>query len=144
MKAGEICNRSVVIVREEESALVAARLMREHDVGDVVIVSVTEVGNIPIGIVTDRDITIELIAEEVDLDAVNVGEFFIGPTLVTVGPEDDMFEVIEEMKKSGVRRIPVVEANGTLAGIITADDVLCRIAEEFNLMAQLLVKQNTC
>ena len=143
MKAGEICNRAVVFVRAEESALVAARLMREHDVGDVVIVSGRDEGQIPIGIVTDRDITIELLAEEVDLEAVNVGEMFIGPNLVTVGADDDMLEVIEEMKKSGVRRIPVVEANGTLAGIITADDVLCLIAEQFNLMAQLLVKQNT-
>lgn len=143
MKAGEICNRDVVIIRPEESACTAARLMREHDVGDVVIVSESERGKVPVGIVTDRDLAIELLVEEVDPQAVNVGEMFIGPNLVTALPDDDMHEVVVRMKNAGVRRIPVVESDGTLAGIITIDDVLCRIADDFRLIAGLLDKQNT-
>lgn len=72
MPIGEICNREVVIVRKEDSILEAAKLMREYHVGDVVVVDDREGRVIPLGILTDRDIVVELIAKEVPLDSVSV------------------------------------------------------------------------
>ena len=67
MSVGDVCNREVVIVNAGESVMDAVRLMRKHHVGDVVVVEDSNGRKVPKGILTDRDIVIEIIAENVDL-----------------------------------------------------------------------------
>ncbi len=82
MSAGEYCNRDVIIIERSESIRVAVDLMRQHHVGDVVVVEKENGSAKPVGILTDRDIIIEILAEDVDLGSVAVGDVSI------VGPEN--------------------------------------------------------
>jgi CBS domain-containing protein len=131
MSIGQFCNRDVVIVHKEENVLEAARLMRNYHVGDVIVVIDDDDRKVPVGIVTDRDIVIELVAEEVNPDSVNVGDV-MSDALLTVGEEDELLDTIEQMRQKGVRRAPVVDNEGGLIGILTLDDILDVMAEALN------------
>ncbi len=129
MSVGDICNREVVIVNRNEHILATAKLMRNHHVGDVVVVEETAAGRKPVGIVTDRDIVVEVIAKEVGFDTVTAGDIMsIG--LVTAREEDSLWDAIRLMRGKGIRRLPVVDAAGILQGIVTVDDLLDLLAEE--------------
>jgi len=74
MDLAELCNREVVIIEPDEPVLEAAKLMRHYHVGDLVVVKKRRKSPYPIGILTDRDIVIEVVAAEVRLDALSVGD----------------------------------------------------------------------
>ncbi len=137
MPISEICNREAVVVQRNETTLEAAKLMRRHHVGDVVVVE--EVGGVrvPVGIVTDRDLVVEIVAPELDQAAITVGDI-MAPDLVTVKENTGVFEAIQYMRANGVRRLPVVYENGGLAGILTLDDLLEILAEELQALARLV------
>ncbi len=130
MSIGELCNRNVVIAHKEENVLEAARLMRHYHVGDVVVLEDNN-RKLPVGILTDRDIVIELVAEQVDPESVSVGDVMSSP-LLTVSESDELLNTIELMRGKGVRRAPVVDKEGELVGIITLDDLLDILAEALN------------
>ncbi|MEJ2033154.1 MAG: CBS domain-containing protein [Deltaproteobacteria bacterium] len=111
MTVGEFCNREVVIASQEETIIEIAKLMRKHHVGDVVIVDRSKAPPMPIGMITDRDIVVELIAAEVQLDAVTVGDA-MSRELVTVREEEGIWECLQRMRIRGVRRVPVVNRDG--------------------------------
>ena len=119
MHVGEICNQEVITIRADESAQAVAALMRKEHVGDVVIV---EDGRRPVGIVTDRDLVLEVMVPGLDPANLSAGEIASGP-LVTVGAEDSLFAAMEIMETQGVRRLPVVQPDGLLVGLLTVDDV---------------------
>ena len=123
MKVGEICIREVAIIERDESIHEAARLMRQYHVGDVVVVRRAGARNIPVGILTDRDIVVELVALGVDMDKVTVGDA-MSYDLLTVKEDDDFFEVVGKMQEQGVRRIPVVDKDDGLVGIVSVDDMI--------------------
>ena len=137
MPVSEICNREVVIVGPGDSALEAARLMRQHHVGDVVIVEDRNGVRVPLGVVTDRDLVVEITAPELDPATITVGDFMV-PDLVTVKESTGVFEAIEYMRAKGVRRLPVVNGSGGLVGILTLDDLLDLLAEEMQAVAKLV------
>ena len=128
MKTGEVCNRTVVIVSRETTLGEAAKLMREHHVGSLV-VSKNTYGRKPLGIVTDRDMVVEVLAADLDYRTLTVGEI-MGDKLVLAKETDDTLDTLKLMRASGVRRIPVVTDKGDLAGIVTVDDLLEIVAEE--------------
>jgi CBS domain-containing protein len=128
MKTGEACNRTVVVVGRETSLGEAAKLMREHHVGSLVVAKQCY-GNRPLGIVTDRDMVVEVMAEGLDYQAVTVGDI-MGDKLVVAREQDDSLDTLKLMRSQGVRRIPVVTEKGDLAGIVTVDDLLEIVAEE--------------
>lgn len=128
MTIGELCNREVVVVNKGGTALEAARLMRQYHVGDVVVVEDKDDRKVPAGILTDRDIVIELVAEQVDPGSVTV-EDVMSDRLLTVNESDELLDTMEQMRAKGVRRAPVVGKDGGLVGILTLDDVLDILAE---------------
>lgn len=128
MSIGEFCNREVVIADSAENALEAAKLMRQYHVGDVVVVTDKDDRKIPAGILTDRDIVIELVAKQVDPQSVSIGDVMSG-ALLTVNENDELLDTIERMRAKGVRRAPVVGKAGELVGILTLDDLLDVLAE---------------
>jgi predicted transcriptional regulator len=140
MSVGEFCNRNVVIVERAESALEAARLMREYHVGDVVVVEETAEGKKPVGILTDRDIVIELVAEGVDLEAISVGDAMSNQLLI-VAEGDELADATAKMRARGVRRAPVVDKAGVLVGILTVDDILEVLAGELADLVRLTVRE---
>lgn len=137
MAIGEICNRDVVIVGREESTLDAARLMRQHHVGDVLVVEERKGRKEPVGIVTDRDLVVEIMAPGLDPAAITVGDI-MGPDLVTVRESTGVFEAIQYMRTKGVRRLPVVDAHNGLVGILALDDLLELLSEELLAIARLV------
>ena len=136
MTVGHFCNREVVICRPESTIVEVAQLMRLHHVGDVVIVEDREDIPVPVGIITDRDLVVELIADGVDLDAVTVGDV-MSYELVTARTDDSIWETLKRMRGQGVRRIPVVNDQGGLEGILALDDILELLAEELSMLAKV-------
>lgn len=137
MKVGEICNREVVVVDREAAILEAAQLMRRHHVGDVVVTEERGSSRVPVGILTDRDIVVELLAEQVPLEAVAVGDA-MSSELLTVGEEEEVMDAIQRMRGHGVRRAPVVGHDGALAGILAVDDLIDLIAEQLSDLVKLI------
>lgn len=137
MAVGEICNREVVIAEKTLSVVVAAQLMRKHHVGDLVVVEDKAGRKHPVGIVTDRDIVVEVVAAGVNPQALKVGDI-MGPEVATVRESDGLFEALRYMRDKGVRRMPVVDGAGGLVGILTLDDLLSLLAEEMTELAKLV------
>lgn len=125
----EFCNPKIVVIRQEDDIVEAAKRMREYHVGSLVVVEGTDENPIPIGMITDRDIIVEIIAKELPLGSVTVGDV-MSYELAVVDENDDLWETIQRMQLNGVRRLPVVSA-GRLVGIISVDDLLAVIAGEF-------------
>ena len=137
MLVSEFCNREVVIVDRATTILEAAKLMRAEHVGDVVVTDDRAGRPVPVGILTDRDIVVELLAEEIDLDKVSVGDA-MSYELLSVNEQDGLHETIEKMSGRGVRRLPVVDDTGALVGIVTVDDLLELIAEQLSGLVSLV------
>lgn len=140
MAVGEICNREVVFARRNHSVKEAAELMRQFHVGDLVIVDESSGRRVPCGIVTDRDIVVGVVAKGLDPDALRVGEV-AGPELVIARETDGVSQTIELMRAKGVRRVPIVDAQGGLVGILTADDILDLVAEEVTALAKMVSRE---
>lgn len=136
MTVGEFCNREVVIAGKDSTIEKIAGLMRKHHVGDVVIVSTRGERSIPIGIVTDRDIVIELVAGDVPLDSVSAGDI-MSYELFTAKEDDSIWDTLQHMRAKGIRRVPVVNDAGELEGILSVDDLLELFADELNLLAKV-------
>jgi len=137
MPISKICNREVVVVQCNDTVLEAARLMRQHHVGDVLVVEDRGGVRTPVGIVTDRDLVVEIMAPELDQRVITVGDI-MAPDLVTVKGSTGVFEAIQYMRAKGVRRLPVVDGSGGLVGILTLDDLLELLAEELLALAKLV------
>ena len=140
MKIGEICNRSVITTSKDASILEVAQEMRTHHIGDVIVTERADGAEKPIGIMTDRDIVIELLAEEIALDTVDVGDV-MSTTLVTAPHDADLFETIRFMGIKGVRRIPVLDDDGGLYGILSVDDMLSVLTKELSFIAEISGRQ---
>ncbi len=137
MPIGELCNREVVIAEKSISVTEAAQLMRLHHVGDLVVVEDREGGRHPVGIVTDRDIAVEVVAAGVNPDALTAGDI-MAADLATLRENEGLYEALRYMRDKGVRRMPVVDAAGALVGILTLDDLLSLLAEELTEIAKLV------
>lgn len=137
MSIGEICNRMVVFVEKNDSIREAAVIMRKYHVGDVVVIEEREDDRYPIGILTDRDIVIQITAEDVDLDAVTVGDV-MSFDLITAREDDDILDTIKKMRNKGIRRIPVVNDRGVLQGILTFDDFVELLSEQLMDLTKLI------
>ncbi len=127
---GQICKRSVVTIRMSEDLTAAARSMREKHIGYLVVAEPQADGTTkPVGVLTDRDIVIAVVAREVDAKTLTVGDVMTRkPTVVA---EDVGIETaLQDMRRIGVRRLPVVGMRGQLVGVLSLDDVLEALAED--------------
>ncbi len=131
MSAGEYCNREVIITGENVSITEAAMLMKQHHVGDLVVVAKQGEKTLPIGIITDRDIVVEVIAEKTDPDSLTIKDI-MSKDLIMVEEKETLLDTLALMQNQGVRRIIVVNDQGSLQGILSADDAIELIAEAMN------------
>jgi CBS domain-containing protein len=136
MFVGEICNRQVVICQPDDSIQKTAEIMRDNHVGDVIVVEHKENKHIPIGILTDRDIVIEVLAEGVSLNDIVVKDV-MSSELIIVKEDDYIIETIEKMRDKGIRRVPVVNREGGLVGILAVDDTIELVAELLSNLVKL-------
>ena len=140
MNAGERCNRQVVTATRETSITGAAQLMRDKHVGSLIVVENRDNHPEPVGILTDRDIVIEVLAENVDPDAVTVGDVMTTAVL-RVCEHDSIFEVAQRMRARGVRRVPVVSNQRELVGVLAQDDILALLGEELSLLIKVSTRE---
>lgn len=120
----------------------AAKLMREHHVGDLVVVEELAGKRVPVGIVTDRDLVVELLAKGVDVSTVTVGDVMTR-SLLAVPESEGIYDTIQFMRSKAVRRVPVVDKDGALVGIVSADDLLDLLSEEVGGLAKLAFRQQS-
>jgi len=140
MNIGEICTRTVVTCRREASATELAQLMRDRNVGDVIVVDEHEGRVTPVGLVTDRDLVVAVMAKGVDPDLVRA-EGLIASEIVTAFESELVYDAIWHMRGKGIRRLPVVDTHNHLLGMLTADDVLQFLAEELTEVARIAPRQ---
>ncbi|MBX3629172.1 MAG: CBS domain-containing protein [Nitrosomonas sp.] len=140
MPISELCNREVIIVETEDSALEAARLMRKHHVGDVVVIEEQNSIRKPVGIVTDRDLIVEIMATGLDPAVITVGDI-MASEFVTVKGSAGIFETIQYMRRKAVRRSPVIDDSGELVGIITMDDLLQLLSMELSELTRIVDRE---
>jgi signal-transduction protein with cAMP-binding, CBS, and nucleotidyltransferase domain len=135
VNVGHIASRVVVVAQRETPILSIAQLMRDNHVGAVIIIEDEPPLNRPIGIITDRDLVIEVLALELDYRAFTAGDIMTAnPT--TVRETDAVFDAFEQMQRSAVRRLPVVDATGRLVGIVAFDDLVELLAQELEELAK--------
>ncbi len=136
MSIREFCVRNVVSTTRTATITQVAALMREHHVGDVVVVDDDGKRKVPVGILTDRDIVVAVVAADVDPRTLAVGDLLLRP-LVTVRDDKSYADTVRLMSEQGVRRLPVVAADGSLAGIISIDDILRQLAAPLAALGEL-------
>lgn len=141
MNVGQICQHRAITVQRSDELRTAAKLMREHHVGFLVVVqpSCAAEGSEVVGVITDRDIVISTLALDVDPASVVVGDVMTRKPAVAMA-EDSVADAIHQMRHCGVRRLPVVGAYGKLVGVLSLDDILQRHADEVSAAAGAIVK----
>ena len=141
MRVDNLCNRNVIVVEQEANVLSAAKLMREHHVGSLIIIDSNTHGKKPIGIISDRDIVIKVLAKEISLDKIKLHDI-MDRDLICVRDSDDTMDTVRIMCMEGIRRVPVINSAGDLIGILSMDDVFEMLADELSNLAILICRQH--
>jgi CBS domain-containing protein len=142
MQVGKLCTREVITCTPDTSAQAMARLMREHHVGDLLVAEFTAGRLMPRGIVTDRDLVVEVMAAGVPPETITAADLMVeAPTCVN--DSDAIEEAIERMSVAGVRRLPVINAHGALVGVLSVDDVMTLLAREVTDIARISRRQRS-
>jgi len=135
LTAGEVCNRIVSVAYPELSVEEAARVMREQQVGSLVVVEERNAAERQVvGMLTDRDIVTQVVAAQRNPQAVRVADV-MSRAVVTAREDDSVLELLAAMQRKGVRRMPVVGGGDRLVGMAAIDDVLAVIAEAMGALA---------
>ena len=140
MRSADIHTRRVVHISATASVREAAELMRYRHVGALVVIDQPNGERIPIGIVTDRDIVVAVVAPGVNVEVLTVGDVMTKP-VITCAESQDVFDAIELMRERGVRRLPVLNAKGGLAGIVAADDIYNAIGVQMSELSLALARE---
>ena len=137
MSVGRICLRDVDLGQRDESACEAARRMQERGVGTLLVL---DEARTPVGLVTDRDLALRVVALGRDPRRVTVREVMT-EHLKTVNEGASIESALSLMRSAAVRRLPVVDDDGRLVGILSLDDILGLLAEEFVSIRGLLDRE---
>jgi len=138
MSIRQVCARQVDLAEPRESVQVAAARMNARNVGSLVVVNEQ---TRPVGIVTDRDLTVKVVAQGLDPFTTFVGDVM---TICPQAVSDDasIEEALTAMRAGPFRRLPVVDQSGQLVGVVSVDDVLELLAEEFCQIGLLLRRES--
>ncbi len=135
LTAGEICTRKVIWTDPSMTLAEAARLMQTHHVGSLVVTELrADHARVVVGILTDRDISAELIAAKRNLHTFHVSDIMKRDVL-TARDQDSILELLSMMRRKRVRRVPVTSTTGELIGIVTIDDILAVVAQQMQALA---------
>jgi CBS domain-containing protein len=130
---GKICTKPVITASAQMTADQAARAMRSKNVGALVVVNAGR----PVGMLTDRDVAIEVVAKGLDPEMTRVGDV-MHKRPITIREDLGILDAAKVFAKTGVRRLPVVTRSGVLVGVITVDDLIMLLGNELGHVAGAL------
>lgn len=130
MNVGQVCGRHVVTVLPDIDLTAAAQLMREKHVGYLVVVESDNMRR-PVGVLTDRDIVVSVVAMKTDPASLTVGDIMTSRVIWT-DEQTTLDAALVQMHRNGVRRLPVLAPNGEVVGVLSIDDVLQSIMTELD------------
>ena len=137
MPIGDVCITDVTVAGRDATIQDAALLMRRNHTGTIVVVDRDAGFEKPVGIVTDRDIVVSAIAMKLDPAIFTLGDM-AWPELVTAQQDEGVLECIQRMARHGIRRMPVLNNAGNLAGIVAVDDLIGLLADELGEVANVI------
>jgi CBS domain-containing protein len=127
----------VATIDRDTDVVEAASRMRSQHVGDLIVVEEKLGGRVPVGILTDRDIVVAVVAKRVAASSVTVGDA-MSAALLTVNKDNGIEHALREMRRAGVRRAPVVDEAGLLVGVLSIDDVIDHLAVQLGHIADIV------
>jgi CBS domain-containing protein len=137
MSVGRICTREVDVATADEAIWRAAERMHQRSVGTLVVVDESQD---PIGVITDRDLVVRVLADRKDPEETLVGDVMSRRPATAL--EDTPIEIaLERMAAGGFRRMPVVDHSGKLVGLVTLDDILLLVGDELTHAGKVLARQ---
>jgi CBS domain-containing protein len=134
LDAGTLCTRIVTIATRDMPLIKAAQLMRDRHVGSLVVVDETVVGRLVVGMLTDRDIVTAVVAQAMSPESLRV-EDVMTTDVVTASESDSVTDLLDTMRRKGLRRLPVTTPQGALIGVVAMDDLIQLTAEQMRAMA---------
>lgn len=137
MSVSEYCNRDIVTLSPQATALDAAKLMRKHNVTSIIVLDESESQKKPIGILEDTALVREVMARKYDPGTILV-ETLMQPVTECAQMEEPVWAAVEQMRKQNLRRLPVVDSEGKLQGELIADDILALLTAGIVDIAALL------
>jgi CBS domain-containing protein len=139
MSLGNMCRKDVVSVKPGTMVNEVARLMEEKNIGSVVVQNVIVSGEKEkFGIVTDRDIALRVVGKNLDPAKTPIDDVTTQNSVLTLSENLGLFEALEQVRESAVRRFPVVDVDGNLTGIITLDDIIILLGKEMADVARII------
>ncbi len=123
MRVGEYCKRAVISIDDGADALDAAKLMRQEHVGFLVVYKTGDELRKPVGVVTDRDLVLAVMARDVSPQSVTMQDVMTRQPLIA-SENDELNDMLHAMRLAGIRRVPVVDTRGALVGIMAIDDAI--------------------
>ena len=136
----EICTTDIAFCGRSTTVLDAARLMRTKHAGDLVIVDDASEGMAPCGVITDRDIVVKVLGNNLDPRTITVGDVMRTP-IVVARDSEDLAEATARMRAHGVRRLPITDSGGKLIGIVTLDDLLKQLAAGSQALMDIVARE---
>jgi CBS domain-containing protein len=136
----DVCVLDVACCARQTTVLAAAKTMRSQHAGDLIVVENLEQDRTPVGILTDRDIVVEVVAQGLD-PAVTQVEQVMSKHLVVANASETLETALERMHTHGVRRIPVVDDEEALVGVVTLDDLLKVHTEQAARMLEVITRE---
>jgi len=121
MGVGSLCTHRVITVDRGIDVAAAATVMRDNHIGYLIVTDARSGGAAPVGVLTDRDIVIKVMARNLDPHALKVSDVMTPEPLVA-DYADDIGKTLHRMRALGVRRVPVISPQGNIAGVLSLDD----------------------
>lgn len=142
LKIRDVAVHEPVTARPGDSIGNCARRMHDEHVGCLVVVEENDGEAFPVGVLTDRDIAIEVVAFGLDPAAITAGDV-MSERPVVVEEDDDLLDALAHMRERGVRRLPVVRPDGVLSGMLALDNLLEALGEEIDGVLGVMRAQRT-
>jgi CBS domain-containing protein len=140
MNVGDICSRNVIHVSQQDSVLDIVRIMQEQHVGSVVVVDDLDGEIRPLGMITERDLVLEVLAAKINPSVVTA-EDIMTCELICVTETHNVTQALKYLCYYGVRIAPVVNVNGVLVGLFSIEDSLSTLSQEFSEIVKLLCNE---
>lgn len=139
IKIFDLSVHTVATIQEGTSVLDCAKAMRALHVGSLVVVNEKRQ---PVGMITDRDISIEVVALERDPKTLIVDDVMSAP-VCTAYADETVVDALARMREQGIRRLPVVDKDGVLCGIVTANNIVEEISEQLDSIVRAVKSSKT-